>query len=783
MATTISINDKPHSSFEIDRFIRIELAENWGDPWVLHPELEASDLVLQSASQGIDRFAFKRRHGMLRYPHEAANIGVHPENPRPDSDIEGSWVRVSWMESAAWIGNLAGSAQTAGEPDENGQILYVAFIGQIQTPSSELAGGGITDSVGREKVRSGEQNYYAYGPADYLRRIPMTASLVEAVKEDPPPEEVPEPYAIDWGMRPNFNSQEDPVKNRSEEKYPNPIGKDPETGETIYGEESYVFGGSETWRTSDYAVYLGRLINKSNRPYFQFEIESGLKEYLENDSVNIELGTAENIFEVLKKMFSTKLGMDFCIRPIIRTIGVEPNTSFAIRVFSLAESDGTWEGKTFPKPQTLLDFNISDTHSLGGNVSFSGNQENRYKYFRLLGNRIKVACTFSLGEKHGPGFPRLVPGWSKELEEEYRKAQFWGDENLPMKNADGDEITGDDPAAVLEEKKKVAAEANDEYRKQDKFRDVFTLFVPEDDFAPATFHANPKFDKKGEFETGKANEYQSLERETLQELPRWKEGEDKKKTDQAELTGWFFFSSLLPERLTVPEGSETNPEQEKDRIGCVIPLDTYGVTVKAIPKKMGVRLGLDVKHLFVKDWDKSHHTKVKPQIGFRSYEDIIVTIAWENDFRIAFSGEDEEAHPDLGTLSVEDKNAELWYYAPCTFFGELDQYGFPVFCADAKYASGKVSFENPPFDKDKQIGRNDIESLKSQMAAIMARHGRRPRAVIPLKGTWPAVQLIGMAINSYVDAGTTLRPKAVATRIQLTFGEGRTTTIQAGNVR
>lgn len=815
MATTITINDKPHSSFEIDRFVRIELARNWGDPWVLHPELEASDLVLQSVSQGIDRFAFKRRCGMLRHPYETADVGPHTWKPWTDSDIEGSWVRVSWIEDAGWVGSLSGLMQTISpvdpdsqEPDENGKILYVAFIGQIQTPSVELSGGGITDPVEEKIIQTGEQNYYAYGPADYLRRTPMTVSLVDAWRGDIFEAEYPEPYAIDWIMRPNFNSQGDPVKNRSGWKFDPPKDEDGNP----FGEKTYIFmedndtPTSEIWHTSDYAVYLGRLMNKPNKPYFQFEIESELKEYLENDSLNIELDTAENIFDVLKKMFPTKLGMDFCIRPIFQEIDRKLSTSFAIRVFSLAEADGTWEGKTFPKPQTLLNFNISDTHSLGGNVSVSGNQENRYRHFRLLGNRIKVACTFSLGDQHGPGFPRLVPGWSKELEEEYCKALYWASDNLPDKYPDGTEISGDDPAEVLEEKIKVAAEVNDEYRKQEKFRDVFTLFIPEENFKPEEFQANPKFNKKGEFETGGADEYQITERETLQELPRWKKDKDEKNTEQAELAGWFFLSWWLPPRLPVPEGSESNPDQKKDSIGCMRSLEMHGITAKAIPRGLGVRFVMDVQHIWRDSWNDWYPTKVRPLIYNDgpniSYKNTIVTIAWENDFRIAFSGEDEGANEDLGTLSVEDKNAELWYYAPCTFFGELDQYGFPVFCAEAKYDNGKVSFweeeeesesdgedddeegdGGPPFDPEKQIGRNDLDSLKSQMAAIMARHGRRPRAVIPLKGTWPAVQLIGMAVDKYKDAEVTLRPKTVVTRVQLTFGEGRTTTIHAGNVR
>ena len=824
---TITVTDKPNSvtfnnpnsTIDNARFVQIDIAPSWDGPWTPHQECEVSDLSLHAVSEGIEQFTFQRRYGKIRWPYDPPNMAFRDVQPWNEEEIEGCWVRVSWLENAQWVEDL--DALTQCGPIENGYRRFVAFVGQIQTPKSTLFGGGLG-------IPSGVQSFTAYGVADYLRRIPMSTSLVEnPASKNSSSDPIPWFYSneIDWVMTPNVDSDGEPFKNRSLKKHN--ISNEEDTPST------YIFGEGDYWTTAEYITYLARLFSKPGMPPFRYEFETEIGNFLKNDHLNlrrrdwetterrfdtlsfrkkkVELSPAENVLSVLQKIFDPDIGLDFAIRPYVQgTLNGSEFSGFAIRIFSRASADGIWQGTTFPKNESDVKFDISHTHSLGGQVSISRNQESRYRNFRLVGDRIKVVCSFSLGTEHGDDFPRLVPGWKEEDEEAYRKA-LWSDDDLPTYNESGEEIHADDPDKLKEEKRRVAAELNDAYRDGKQFRDVYSLFLLQDNFEPKKHYANPEFDSLGYIEDTQNPVFQFLDRKFIEDIPYFE------KDDNGELTGnesvkveGYYLTNAISH--LVDAWKEKNSGDRARLRSMVVLSKDHNITFEVLQKGMGIRLNCNPRHYIAgHKWDDAAPSKFYPSEPL-NWQNIIVTLSWESDHRLAYEAMDPDEsfstiNHDLGTLSVDAKGCELWYYAPMAYFGELDKNGWPKFPWDYTVEqNGHLKFKLPeltdPLDFsyfglgeaeslpdykkiniETQIGRNDLPLLTTQMAALMAKHGRQPRAVIPLRGEWPVGHFIGTIISEYQDADFIHHPETIITRIQYSFGKERTTTIYAGGAR
>lgn len=476
----------------------------------------------------------------------------------------------------------------------------------------------------------GMQHYVAYGALRILERINFSTSWWfenGALKE------------IGW--LPGFNSQ---VRAASGAAVPR--GNRSPAAHSIAGRPStYLFGGDELW---DWFQILDYLLRQMINPQFMDGTATfkpgGQLSTLQQIREYFPLREAENAAECLARLVPEKYGLSFHFPPLVDETGFY---GWEFRVVSRCPNGLTLGGITIPsEPVTPLPL-LTDRRF---RLAVQRSVENRVRAIRAIGERV-VSC-FSLGP-NAIGGGQLRQGWSDEAATAYYAA-------------------------------------SDQERGDDRFRDVFQVFL-----APANFDfqagaANPVIPDRtaggspapvwtGSGVTPPA--YQLRVRETLERLPL-REGYDytvvppvptaSAPADPYDLTYmplavWAQVSPTIggtvtplrmpADRLSVFEGQQA--------AAAVAPLDNaLGVRIRSAPNHAyALNVASFATSAFVPSADNA--------VDWRLCD---LTIACELDQRLTL---EHVATPlsaadvvnDGGTLLIEVADAHFHWLAPQTIVG------------------------------------------------------------------------------------------------------------------
>ena len=91
--------------------------------------------------------------------------------------------------------------------------------------------------------------------------------------------------------------------------------------------------------------------------------------------------------------------------------------------------------------------------------------------------------------------------------------------------------------------------------------------------------------------------------------------------------------------------------------GWYVPVEQIGASIEAVENDWGVRVTSKPNHLLGKDHGSIGRTNTRPQYD---YDDMVATIAFRGDKRLAIEVELPEAGPADGVLELSVPEAELW---------------------------------------------------------------------------------------------------------------------------
>ncbi|GHT13756.1 hypothetical protein FACS1894170_10080 [Planctomycetales bacterium] len=207
----ITVVDRWDSARHLARRICVEVKRNWTDEWTLLPEVEPGDLSMSVQTNEYNEFTFSRPYGLVRYPTDPINIGLHPSLKIRENQIVGKFVRVSWFENRTFVEQGHGldyceEVDTEDLPSfiqpetDVTFVRYIAFIGIIRDVKDTKEGSDIDvspfldqsyvdytdyDEDGNaipldiHNIETGTQIFHAYGIEELFDRTKITRTLVE----------------------------------------------------------------------------------------------------------------------------------------------------------------------------------------------------------------------------------------------------------------------------------------------------------------------------------------------------------------------------------------------------------------------------------------------------------------------------------------------------------------------------------------------------------------------------------------------------------------------------
>lgn len=541
----------------------IEVKSRWSHAWSVDPDLELVSMRACAAGQDLGECTLRRRYGYLKHPHESSLAAHAPQN------LDGYWVR---LRSAN------------GETGDYDTLWTGIFAGERR----QLFGTNTDSGV---FVPAGDQEYAAYEPAYLLRRMYVSSSDWLATYNGS--ETV---QRIQW--LPDLNGRDKGhtlIGNRTGSKY---------TGD---GHDCYLFGGSAVWTRRQFIEYiLDRFANVAGQPVWT--LGGTAVSVLGDVEDTLRLGSVHSVYDLVRMMVPTRLGVDFAIVPT--------DDGFEISVYSLSPTAISYGGATLPaNPDTVI-WQVRDALDLAS-TEVARSQSQRYATIRVLGRRMVVCCS-----------PRVVyetlePKWTTIEESDY----------LDGTGTPADEDT-----------------LHDQARRRDEMRRVWQQYAIPVDMDPDDLLAAPLVAADGTVDPNDTGPRQNVVRRTLRWLPL-REGKD--------------YSAGVPAdegagELLAPVAYVQDPETLR-----YVPVDTLGISVSVLSQDWGVHLGASPNHLLaLNHWDGAADSADEPQYD---YDTLVTTIAFEADQRLRL--EETLDDDDGSVLEIIDDSAELWYLAQNTVVG------------------------------------------------------------------------------------------------------------------
>jgi hypothetical protein len=447
------------------------------------------------------------------------------------------------------------------------------FVGQISNDVGDLYG-----SV----PAAGEQTWVAYSGAQMLRKSCVSESiwLVDGVEK-----------LIGWV--PSFNKRDHRnllVGNRTSTK----------------SGGSYLFGGTDLWTRKDLVEYVlsrSQLLTSAGMTWTftgQTDILDGM-----SDTVTIDHGST--IDDLLRKIISPTMGVDFAVRPT--------ENGFEVFVYTLSSIAVTFFTASLPANPDTVEINVTSALDVM-RTRIVTSLDHTYDRIRVIGRRIVVCFTATMADN------TLGIKWTSDLENAYKAG------------------TGT-PAD--------AGSDHDAARKQDRFRSVYQLFgVPVTKGIPA-----PMVDENGTVSlTDFSTDYQKVVRELLSWLPL-REGFDYSvdpPTDNNLAGAEVDFSP--PMVWILDPATNRYVLTEQNGIGVSISRTDFAIMLSATPNHL----------LALNHWSIAEDTQKDP---IYDYATLVITLAVPTDQRLMLS------YGATGgtTLDIVVPDAELWFLAENTVVG------------------------------------------------------------------------------------------------------------------
>jgi len=358
----------------------VEIKQNWSDDWTLDVELRVMRFQIACAGQDVSQCVLQRRYGRIKDLHESAIAD------RESINLDGWWIRLKLI-------------------DDGGDI--VVFVGQVSGEGRDIWGSDV--------VKSGVQEFVAYGPKLILRKTHISKSywMVEASEQE-------------LGWVPHMNARDAQtfqIGNRSIITLAAPDGS-----------RTYVYGGTDLWTRYEYAEYvLKRFVDQSHNsgPAWWLGGQADLLKQLD-DTVFLE--PTQSASKILRDLIDPRLGIDYKIVP--------HDDGFEIFVFALQAEEHSFNGATLPQnPDTVMAVVSTDKNVPRPHIAHT--DDHKYGKITLIGERIVVCCTLRPVENN------LEKKWTDALETAYKAG------------------TGESSDLDTE---------HDAVRRDEKFRPVYQLF-------------------------------------------------------------------------------------------------------------------------------------------------------------------------------------------------------------------------------------------------------------------------------------------------------------------
>jgi hypothetical protein len=553
---------------------------------------------------------------------------------------------------------------------------------------------------------SGRQTWVASEPLRLLQRMNIGNSVW------PPIAPLLKNTRIGWV--PSFNSEDDRflAGNRS----------------VAATNGTYTFGGRELWSRFDMATYLlERFADETIEdpdttdpvydPVGPLWVLAGQAVLLQGAKDLVDMEVGDSVATVLGRIISPDIGVDYRIAYLPGDAdGV--GEGFEVAVFSLAAKQTAFGGVSFPFNGQEIRI-AADTQDSNVVTKIIRSNDQRYKRIRIVGRRVVACCSLSAADGS------LVKKWPQVLQDEY----------LGLDLEDG--------------------VANDKARLADRFNPVFQFFGAPADWEFNDFLAFPALDNEGNFfttETPADPQYQNTVRRTLSWLP-FREGFD------------YTTDPPLDRNDPGASGEFIGPQAWlKDEEGHYLACDQIGFALRAMQQEWGLVVNGSPNHLLAVGHFGAAVSEKQP---LYSYDDLVMTMAFETDHRLELVYEEPHWRPSDGELVI-DTDAELWFAAPDTVLG----------------VNNEGQFLRTPTTHQLTL-RNDAARMYLIMAGAIARYASsRARADVEIVGLQAAGGLIGR-ILTVVEAGVSdaIDINAPITAVEWMMGREPRTIIRAGFAR
>ncbi len=582
----------------------------------------------------------------------------------------------------------------AGTPD-----IKNLFVGRFSEETREV------NAFPTAGTATGTQVFTAYGPYQLMRK----RSVHRSVWADGA---APNVKTINWLPPLNSYDQRNTiVGNRST---------------AIYGDSFVYSADAEVWNYKQYVEYLIQRFLKSTNakdPPWSLKGDTNALADLEKLTQPIIWPETASVADMLHELINRQAGFDW----YVRYGGTLDAPEFEIYVHTLTATDVTFGSSTIRANPNVTQLSVENNASLNIlQVEKSKSQE--YSRLRVIGNRLVVTGSFIRVESAGSV---IKDGWEASLETEYETGA-----GIPP----------------------ITAQQNDDYRSNDKFRDVYQFHHVVRDTTNLIDSFFPSVNDAGDYSFLTRAKNQDFIRETLS----W----------TALRQGWEYFATFPTDPTPADtEPSYLPPQVWLQRAGAsdtdpYVNAERSGVGVSPLPNDWGVQLYAFPNHAIADGkFTATNASEVTPAY---KYDYMAFTVSWLADERFRMEKTLTADPPNAdGVLDIYVPSAELWLICPDTIYG-LDQ--------------------NGAFRKSNANGmeaRNDKDKLELAMAGAVARYQEnRNRASVTLWGIFPPDGTLGYILEAINDGTTgTQEIKAPITSVRWNFDGQHTTTIKAGYAR
>lgn len=595
-------------------------------------------------------------------------------------DLDGDWVRV--------ILTVKSKIQTL-------------WIGRVYGEGRNIHG---SDTGGP----SGVQRWQAYGPQMLLRKTSISKSLWEK-----PAGADLKANTENWlGWLPNMNDRVGQhalvVGNRTTDRY---AGK------------SYIFGGTRTWSAYDYVEYVLAWhcdFSATNGPTFKLGGQADLLRSLTYAQEWPEITTADHI---LRTLISPRLGVDFKIDYS------DKKKTFTVNVFSLQSKEIAAGDAKLPKNPNTVRVKAGETPAnLSTTVAVSS--DHKVNKIRVLGKRVVICCTLVGPQVDWEDEPRVGAidmGWDAADEAAYNAGT-------------GGSVPPD--AEGLLQYPIGSAERADYVRRDQRFRDVYSLWLMPKDFDLTTIKAAIKLDDKGSPTLGNAGDRPPRQlrlHRTLHWIP---------------LQSDYDYSKWPPKQLACDGDPDYAPQMMPPQVWIKKEDEDYqpahmaGIHVGVPRHGLGVRLTCNPRHLlglgeFPNDALTCHAPLWNAAL-------VVATIAFESDARLALEYTVPGSDPIDGIEEILINDAEMWVVAPKTGLQKKTAEGTNFFLSPDRIA----------------FTRDDRPRMGMILAGAIARYASsRCRAEIVAAGIAPWQGLLGQILTTIERGGMSSVVEAPITQI------------------